>query len=339
METRHQVTTPTAPASKKMRAIVQERYGLPDVLELSDVDRPEPDDHQVRIQVRAASLNMYDWHMTTGTPLLARIQAGLRNPKHAVAGADVAGVVEIVGGSVTRFAPGDEVFGFVGAGAFAEYVCTEEQRLALKPGNVTFEQAAATPLAGVTALEGLRDVGGLQPGQRVLINGASGGVGTFAVQIAKSLGAYVAAVCSTGKLDLVRSIGADHVIDYTREDFVDTERGYHVLFDNVGDRPWSETRGVLTAEGINVTVTGPKHPWMGPVRRLLFRKVLSSFGSQRMTWFTAHMKQSDLEFLAGLLASGEVAPVIEATYPLEKTADALRYLGEGHALGKLVITL
>ncbi len=339
MGSTNRVGAHTAPTEKKMRAIVQDRYGLPDVLELREVVRPEPGDDQVGIQVRASSLNMYDWHMTTGTPYLARTQAGLRVPKNPIPGADVAGVVETVGKSVTQFGPGDEVFGFIGSGAFAEFVCAREQRLASKPDNVTFEQAAAAPLAGLTALEGLRDVGGLKSGQRVLINGASGGVGTFAVQIAKSLGAYVTAVCSTAKLDMVRSIGADHVIDYTHDDFVETERAYDLLFDNVGNRPWSETRRVLTSEGINVTITGPKHRWLGPVRRLVYRKLASSFGSQSMTWLNAQMRQQDLEFLAGLLESGEVASVIENTYPLEKTGEALRYLGEGHVLGKLVITV
>jgi NADPH:quinone reductase-like Zn-dependent oxidoreductase len=339
MESTDRVGTDTAPTERKMRAVVQDRYGLPEVLELRDVGRPEPDDDQVRIQVRASSLNMYDWHMITGTPFLARTQAGLRVPKNLIPGADVAGVVETVGENVTRFRPGDEVFGFIGFGAFAEYVCAAQQRLASKPHNATFEEAAAAPLAGLTALEGLRDVGGLKPGQRVLINGASGGVGTFAVQIAKTLGASVTAVCSTAKLDMVRSIGADHVIDYTNDDFVETERDYDLLFDNVGDRPWSETRRVLTAEGLNVTITGPKHRWLGPVRRLVYRKLASSFGSQRMTWLNAQMKQQDLEFLAGLLESGEVSSVIENTYPLERTDEALRYLGEGHVFGKLVITV
>ena len=263
----------------------------------------------------------------------------MRVPKDPIPGADVAGVVDVVGKNVADFTPGDQVFGFIGSGALGEFVCVGEQRLAPIPENVTFEQAAASPLAGITALEGLRDVGGLKPGQRVLINGASGGVGTFAVQIAKALGASVTAVCSTSKVDMVRSIGADHVIDYTRDDFVETERGYDLLFDNVGYRPWSETRRVLTPEGINVTITGPKHSLMGPFRRLVFRRVASSIGRQRMTWFTAHMRQRDLQDLAILLGSGEVTPVTENTYPLEKAADALRYLGEGHALGKLVILL
>jgi NADPH:quinone reductase-like Zn-dependent oxidoreductase len=320
-----------------MKAIVQDRYGPPDVLELREVARPEPADDQVLIRVRASSLNMYDWHMTTGTPYLVRAQAGLRAPKHPIPGADVAGVVEAVGREVTGFEPGDEVFGCA-SGAWAEFVCAEEREVASKPVDVTFEHAGATALAGVTALQGLRDVGSVESGQRVLVNGASGGVGTFAVQIAKALGAEVTAVCSTAKVDMVRAIGADHVIDYTRDDYVETERGYHVLFDNVGDRPWSVTRRVLGDGGVNVTVTGPKHRWLGPVRELVFRKAASLFDRRRLAWFVSTMKPEDLEYLAGLLASGAVVPVIEATYPLEQTADAVRYLGDGHAAGKLVIT-
>ena len=321
-----------------MKAIAQDRYGPPDVLELREIVTPEPADDQVLIRVRASSLNMYDWHMMTGTPYMVHAQAGWRTPKALVPGADVAGVVESVGAEVTGFELGDEVFGCVGAGAWAELVCAKERQIAHKPRSVTFEQAAATPLAGVTALQGLRDAGRLRAGQRVLVNGASGGVGTFAVQIAKALGAEVTAVCSTAKVDLVRAIGADHVIDYTRDDYVETERGYHLLFDNVGDRPWSETKRVLGGGGVNVTVTGPKHRWLGPVRELVFRKAASLFDSRRLAWLVSTMKPEDLEYLAGLLASGEVVPVIEATYPLEQTADAVRYLGEGHAAGKLVIT-
>ena len=321
-----------------MRAIVQDRYGRPDVLELREVAVPEPAADQVLIRVRASSLNMYDWHMTTGTPYMARAQAGLRVPKDPIPGADVAGVVEAVGADITGFAPGDEVFGCV-AGAWAELVCAKERQIAAKPGTVTFEQAAAVPLAGVTALQGLRDVGGLQSGQRVLVNGASGGVGTFAVQIAKSMGASVTAVCSTAKVDMVRSIGADQVIDYTRDDFTETERGYDVLFDNVGDRPWSETKRVLADGGVDVAVTGPKHRVLGPVRELVYRKAAAAFDSRRFAWFVSTMKREDLEALAALLASGAVVPVIEDTYPLEKAAEALWRLGEGHAAGKLVITV
>ena len=324
---------------RKMKAVVQDSYGLPEVLGLREVATPSPEDDQVLIRVQAASLNIYDWHMITGTPLMARSQAGLRTPKNPIPGGNVAGVVEAVGKDITRFAPGDRVFGFIGNGAFAEYVCARERNLAAIPENVSFEQAAATALAGLTALQGLRDIGGLQAGERVLINGASGGVGTFAVQIAKALGASVTAVCSTTKVDTIRSIGADKVIDYTKGDFVQTERDYDLIFDNVGDRPWSQTRRVLTANGRNVTITGPKHRWFGPFRELVYRKLISSFGSQKLTWFTAATKHQDLDYLAGLLASGDLVPVIEKEYPLHEVADGVGYLGEGHALGKLVITI
>ncbi len=304
----------------------------------AEVDVPQPAADQVLIRVRASSLNMYDWHMTTGMPYMARAQAGLRVPKDPIPGADVAGVVDAVGADVTAFAPGDEVFGCV-AGAWAEFVCAKERQIASKPGTVTFEQAAAVPLAGVTALQGLRDVGGLRSGQRVLVNGASGGVGTFAVQVAKALGATVTAVCSTAKVDMVRSIGADHVIDYAREDFTETERGYDVLFDNVGDRAWSETKRVLADGGVNVAVTGPKHRVLGPVRELIYRKASAAFDSRRFAWFVSRMKREDLETLAAMLASGAVVPVMEDTYPLENAAEALWRMGKGHAAGKLVITV
>ena len=338
MTTERERDEQTGTMTTTMRAIVQERYGLPDVLELREVAVPEPAPDQVRIRVRASSLNMYDWHMTTGTPYMARAQAGLRVPKFPIAGADVAGVVDAVGAEVTGFAPGDEVFGDVPE-AWAEFVCARERRIAVKPATVSFEQAAAVPMAGVTALQGLRDAGRLQSGQRVLINGASGGVGTFAVQIAKALGAEVTAVCSTAKVDMVRSIGADHVIDYTRDDFTETERGYDVFFDNVGYRPWSDTKRVLVDGGVNVAVTGRKHRVLGPVRELVFRKAAAAFDSRKLAWFVASITTQDLEFLAGLLVSGEVDPVIESTYPLEKAPEALWYLGEGHAAGKLVLTV
>ena len=329
--------SPISTPPERMRAIVQDRYGRPEVLTLREVATPLPNDDQVLIRVVASSLNIYDWHMITGTPFLVRTVAGLTKPKQPVPGADVAGVVEKVGKNVTRFRVGDEVFGDIGFGAFAEYAVANEKKIAHKPADVTFEQAAATPLAALTALQGLRDIGRLESGQRVLINGASGGVGTFAVQIAKALGAEVTAVCSTTKVETARRIGADHVIDYTRDDYTATERGYDLLFDNAGTRPWSETSRVLTPKGINVAITGPKHGVMGPFRHLLARKAAASFTTKRLTWFTAAVKHEDLEFIGGLLASRQVTPVIEATYPLERAPDALRYLGEGHAHGKLVI--
>ena len=320
-----------------MRAIVQDEYGRPDVLELRHVERPRPDNDRVLIRVVASSVNIYDWHMTTGTPYLARMVAGLTRPKYPIPGADVAGIVEAVGSNVAGFDVGDEVFGDIGRGAFAEFASVNPRAIAQKPSGVSFAQAAAVPLAALTALQGLRDVGGIQPGHKVLINGASGGVGTFAVQIAKALGAEVTAVCSTGKVDMVRSIGADTVIDYTRDDYTLTERGYDILFDNVGNRPWRETSRVLTSEGISVSVTGPKHALIGPMRNYIARKLASRFSSKRMTWFTAHVSQADLETLAGFLESGAIVPVIERTYPLDQLPLALSYLGEGHAIGKVGI--
>ena len=332
-------TPPTEAAPKMMKAIVQDRYGLPEVLELRDVEVPVPTDDQLLIRVVAASLNIYDWHMITATPYLVRAVAGFAKPKKPIPGADVAGVVEKVGANVTRFKVGDEVFGDIGFGAFAQYAVAREKSLTHKPSGATFEQAASVSLAGITALQGLRDVGGLEPGQKVLVNGASGGVGTFAVQIAKALGAEVTAVCSTTKVDMVGSIGADKVIDYTKDDYVESERGYDLLFDNVGDRPWSATSRVLSPGGINVTITGRKHAVMGPMREQLFRKVAAGFGKKRFAFFTAQVKPEDLKVLADFLETGAIVPVIEATYDLEHLPDALRYLGEGHALGKLVITV
>ncbi len=277
--------------------------------------------------------------MTSGKPYMVRTMAGLTRPKQRVPGADLAGVVEEVGEGVSAFQVGDEVFGESGSRALAEYVMVKETYLARKPPNVGFEAAAATPMAGMTAVQGLRDIGGLVPGGRVLINGASGGVGTFAVQIAKAMGAEVTAVCSTAKVEMVRSLGADKVIDYTVDDYTESERGYDVLFDNVGDRPWSETSRVLVEGGVDVVVTGPKHSWLGPLRHMIFRKVASKVGDKRLTWFTARIDKADLEFLAGLLESGKLKPVVEKVYPLEQTAEALRYLSEGHARGKLVIRI
>ena len=327
----------TTTRSALMNAIAQDRYGTPDVLELRRLPVPTPAPDQVLIRVKAASLNMYDWHMTSGMPRMARVVAGLRRPSNPIPGADAAGIVEAVGTDVTRFRVGDEVMGEIGSGAFAEYAVAAERHLVHKPAEVTFEQAASVPLAGLTALQGLRDHGGLEAGQRVVINGASGGVGTLAVLIAKALGAEVTAVCSTAKVEMVRSLGADRVIDYTVDDYTELVRDQHLLFDNAGDRSWRETSRVLAPGGINVTITGPKHGWFGPVREILARKVASLRGDKRFTNFTASVKTEDLETLAGMLASGAIRPVIEQSYPLSRTAEALRHLGEGHARGKLVI--
>jgi NADPH:quinone reductase-like Zn-dependent oxidoreductase len=287
--------------------------------------------------MKAAALNMYDWHVTSGTPRMARVIAGVRRPKNPVPGADLAGVVVAVGSDVTRFRVGDEVMGDVGWGAFAEFAVAEERQLVHTPAGVTFEQAAAVPLAGLTALQGLRDHGGVTAGQRVVVNGASGGVGTMAVMIAKALGAEVTAVCSTTKVDMVRSLGADHVIDHTAQDYTESVRDQHVLFDNVGTLGLTQTNRVLAPGGITVMITGPKHGWFGPMREAMWRKVASSRSDKRFVNFTASVRTDDLVTLSEMLGSGAIVPVIERTWPLAETAAALRQLGEGHARGKLVV--
>lgn len=327
----------TATSTDLMQAIAQDRYGTPDVLELRRLPIPVPSEGQVLVRVRAASLNMFDWHMTSGTPRMARMVAGLLKPKDPVPGSDVAGVVEAVGTGVTRFRPGDEVMGAIGSGSFAEYALAAERHLVHKPTGVPFEHAAAVPLAGVTALQGLRDHADVQAGQRVVVNGASGGVGTLAVMIAKALGAEVTAVCSTTKVDMVRALGADRVIDYTVDDWTEIVRDQHAVFDNVGNRGWRATSRTLAPGGVVVTITGPKHGLLGPMRELAFRKVASLGSGKRFAYVNAAIRTDDLEVLAGMLASGAITPVIERTYPLAETADALRTLGEGHARGKLVI--
>ncbi len=329
---------PPAPAT--MTAIVHHAYGGADVLTTEEVPTPRPGPGQVQIRVEASSMNVYDLHMITGTPMLVRAVAGWRRPNHHVPGADVAGVVTAVGDDVVRFEPGDRVFGDIGHGAFAPYAVTDEPRIALLPRSVPFEHAAAVPLAGMTALQGLRDIGHLRPGDRVLINGATGGVGTHAVQLARILGAsHVTGVCSTAKLDMVRALGADDVIDYTRHDFTEIARGYDLLFDNVGDRPWSQTRRVLTPRGRNVTTTGPKHRWFGPIALLVSRRLRSIPSHQRFTWFTARVRSEDLDTLGALMGTGELSPVIERTFPLAAVPEAFTRLADGHARGKLVITL
>jgi NADPH:quinone reductase-like Zn-dependent oxidoreductase len=321
----------------RMQAITHERFGTSEVLTLSRVDRPVPGSGQVLLRVAAASLNMYDVHMTTGKPYMARAVAGWRRPRYPVPGADAAGEVVALGPGVTEFDVGDLVFGDIGAGAFAEYAVAKVGSIAPKPESVSFEAAAAVPLAGITALQGLRDVGGLKPGERVVINGASGGVGLLAVQLAKSLGAEVAAVCSTTKVDMVSSLGADRVVDYRTSDFTEELRGYDLLFDNVGLRPWSETNRVLVEGGRNVTITGPMRAFVGPMRSFLVRKMAAGLTSKTFTWFTAHVERADLDHLAGLLEAGTLAPVLEATYSLREVPEAMAYLAEGHARGKLVV--
>ena len=323
-----------------MKAIVQDEYGSPDMLELREIDRPEVGDDGVLVRVHAASVNPADWYAVAGTPYVGRPQMGLRKPKPNRLGVDFAGVVEAVGGKVTRFKPGDEVFGGR-PGAFAEYVCLPEDRgLALKPANLSFEQAAAVPVAALTALQGLRDKGRIQPGQQVLINEASGGVGTFAVQIAKSFGADVTGVCSTRNVDMVRSLGADQVVDYTQEDFTRSDRRYDLLLDVAGSRSWSACRRVLNPRATLVLVGGPKsNRVIGPLSHIIEVRLASLRASQKVTFFIAKLTNEDLVALQELLEAGTVTPVVERSYALSEAADALRYLGKGHAQGKLVITL
>ena len=322
-----------------MKAIVYDKYGSPDVLELKEIDKPAVGDDQVLIRVRAASVNPLDWHFMRGRPFFLRIKAGLRKPKVIRLGVDAAGTVESTGGNVRRFKPGDEVFGGC-TGAFAEYACASEKALAPKPANLTFEQAAAVPIAALSALQGLRDKGRIQAGQKVLINGAAGGVGTFAVQIAKAFGAEVTGVCSTRNVDMVRSIGADRVIDYTQEDFTRNGQRYDLILDSVGNYSLSAFRRALTAKGTLVMVGGPdKGRWIGPMAGMLKVVVLSRFVSQKLLPFLAKRSHEDLVFLKDLLETGKVTPVIDRRHPLSDVPEAIRYLEEGHARGKVVITV
>ena len=326
-----------------MKAVVYTNYGSPDVLEIRDVKRPVPNDDQILIKVRAAAVNPLDWHFMEGTPYIMRAMGvGLRKPKDPRLGVDVAGQVEAVGKNVTQFKPGDEVFGGK-TGAFAEYVCARADRaIVLKPANITFEQAASVPIAAITALQALRDKGKVHAGQKVLINGASGGVGTFAVQIAKSFGADVTGVCSTRNLDLVRSLGADHVIDYTKEDFTKGDQRYDVILDNVGTQPLSGFRHALQPKGICVMIGGggPNDGGLiGPMGRPIVALLMSPFISQKMGMMMAELNKEDLTILGDLMQSGKVKPVIDRTYPLSRIAEAMRYLEAGHARGKVIITV
>jgi NADPH:quinone reductase-like Zn-dependent oxidoreductase len=321
-----------------MKAIVYRTYGSPDVLRLEDVDKPIPGDAEILLRIRAAAANPVDYHLMGGTYIL-RLMTGLRKPKPTRPGVDLAGEVEAVGRNVTRFQPGDAVFG-TARGAFAESVCAQENRLALKPANLSFEQAAALPVAGLTALQGLRDKARVQPGQQVLINGAAGGVGTFAVQIAKSLGAEVTGVCSTRNVDLVRSLGADQVVDYTRNDFIRSRERYDVIFDCVGNRPFSACRRVMTSKGIFVAVgMRPGGRWIGPLPHLLKLLVSSWFVSQKVVFFVARVNPEELVALKELVEANQVTPAIDRRYPLSEAPEAIRYLKAGHARGKVVITI
>jgi NADPH:quinone reductase-like Zn-dependent oxidoreductase len=324
-----------------MKAIVQDRYGSADVLEFRDIEEPAVGPDDVLVRVRAAGCGPDVWHFMAGMPYMARLSIGLRKPKVAVRGWDVAGIVEAVGANVTRFSPGDEVMGTAEQGSFAELASTPADKLVTKPAALSFEQAASLPISGVTALRAVRDEGRVQAGQRVLVIGASGGVGSLAVQIAKGLGATVTGVCSTAKADLVRSLGAADVIDYTREDFADGSRRWDLIVDTAGRRPLSKLRRALTPKGTLVIVGGDGggHWTGGFFRGVLRGPIVSMFVGQRLRGLTTKIEQDDLVTLAELVEAGTVAPVIDRTYPLIEAPDAIRYLAEGHAAGKIVITV
>src|SRR5215211_5589337 len=327
----------------RMKAVVNHQYGSPDVLELTEVEKPTPEDDEVLLKVHAASVNPADWHFLRGEPYIARLQLGLRKPKERVLGCDVAGHIEAAGKNVTMLQPGDEVFGspfMHGFGAFAEWVCVSEDLLAPKPATLSFEQAAAVPLAASTALQGLRDHGRIEPGHKVLIVGASGGVGTFAVQIAKSFDAEVTGVCSTRNVDLVRSLGADHVIDYTQEDFTQSGQRYDFILDNVANHSLSDLRGALTPAGTLVPNGGGfDNRWFASGGRVIGARVLDRFVGHRLRTFLVSPTLEDLVFLKELIEAGKVTPVIDRTYPLAQVPEAIGYLDKGHARGKVVITV
>jgi NADPH:quinone reductase-like Zn-dependent oxidoreductase len=323
-----------------MKAIFQDEYGTAEVLELRDLPTPVVGDDDVLVRVEAAGVDPGVWHLMTGLPYLVRAMGyGLRRPKHGVRGRDLAGRVEAVGRNVIGFQPGDEVFGTC-EGSFAEYAIARPDKLALKPANLSFEQAAVIPISGITALQAVRDKGQVKQGDRVLIIGAGGGVGTFAVQIAKTFGAEVTGVCSTAKVELVRSIGADHVIDYTREDFAEGDRRYDVIIDNAGNRSLSQLRRALASKGILVIVGGEGGGnWVGPADRLLPTLLLSPFVGQKLVPLISVERQPDLLTLREMLESGAITPVIDRSFSLVEAPDAVRYVGEGHASGKVVVNI
>ena len=330
----------TAAPGIPIKAIVYCDYGTAEVLRLEDIEKPTPADDEILVRIRAAAVNPLDWHTMRGTPYIMRIGSGLRKPKVTRLGVDYAGTVEAVGRNVTQFKPGDDVFGGR-TGALAEYVSARADRaVVLKPANLTFEQAASVPVAAITALQGLRDKGKIQPGQKVLINGASGGVGTFAVQIAKTFGADVTGVCSTRNVEMVRSLGADQVIDYTREDYTRSEQRYDVILDNVGNRALLDNRRILNPDGKYVLIGGggpDDGRWIGPFVKPIAALVLSPFVSQDMGMMLADLNKSDLTFLSDLMQEGKVTPVIDRRYRLSEAPEAIRYLEEGRARGKVVI--
>jgi NADPH:quinone reductase-like Zn-dependent oxidoreductase len=318
-----------------MKAIVRDRYGPPDVLRCEEIDKPTPGEDEVLIRVRAASVNPADWHTLRGDPFLIRLGEGLGKPKQRILGIDIAGVIEAVGRKVQELEPGDQVFGTSKTGAFAEYVCVTADRLLHKPARSTFEDVASVPVAAVSALQGLRDRGRVRPGHKVAIHGASGGVGTFAVQIAKALGAEVTAVCRTANVDLVRSIGADHVVDYTKEDFTRRGEHYDVIFDAAAYRSVLDYRRALNPGGIYVMIGGS----FARLLQVLLLGPLISTGGRKLGFMMAKMEREDLALLKELLEEGKVVPVIDRRYPLSEVAEALRYLEKGHARGKVVITV
>jgi NADPH:quinone reductase-like Zn-dependent oxidoreductase len=319
-----------------MKAVVHDRFGSPDVLRLDETDRPDLVDDGVLVRVRAASVNPADWYGMAGRPYVGRVSAGLRGPRQPCVGVDFAGTVEAVGSDVADLRPGDEVFGGR-TGSLAEYVCVRVG-VARKPANLSFEQAAAVPVAAVTALKALRDKGTVEPGQRVLVNGASGGVGTFAVQLAKAFGTEVTGVCSTDKVELVRSLGADRVVDYTQEDFSRETTRYDLILDIAGSRSWSDYKRVLEPDGALVLVGGSKkNRLLGPLGHVVRIRLASVPGSRRTSFFIAKITRPDLDLLRELIEAGEVTPVVERTYDLSRAADAFRHLGEGHAYGKIVV--
>jgi len=321
-----------------MKAMVYTEYGPPEVLQLKEVEKPTAKEDEVLVNVQAVSVNPFEWHHLRGTPFPLRLSSGLLKPKHKILGLDIAGRVEAAGSHVKQFQPGDEVFGTSDFGAFAEYVCAREAALVLKPANISFEEAAAAPVVAFSALQGLRDKGQIQPGQKVLINGASGGVGTFAVQIAKSFGAEVTGVCSTRNLDMVRSIGADQVIDYTEQDFSQNGPRYDLIIDNVGNRSVSDLKRALSPQGICVII-GYTSPAL-LLQHMLLGALISMTGGKKIGLLgEAKPNKKDLVFIAELLEAGKVVPVIDRRYPLSETAEAIRYLEEGHARGKVIITV
>ena len=323
-----------------MKAIIQENYGSAEVLELRDVEKPRPGDDELLIRVHAAGLDPGVWHLMTGLPYLVRLMGfGLRKPKIRIRGMDVAGTVEVAGRNVTQLKEGDQVYGTCD-GSFAEYACAKAERLAPKPANLSFEQAAAVPVSGMTALNGLRDAGKLQPEQKVLIIGAAGGVGTYAVQLAKAFGGVVTGVCSTSKAELVRAIGADEVIDYTLEDFTEGTRRFDLILDTAGRRPLSHLRRALAPQGTLVIVGGEGGDrWLGGFQRQIFAPVRALFTEQKLMGLISKERQQDLLTLKGLIEAGKLKPVIDRTYPLSEAREAIRYLEQGHARGKVVLTV